>query len=63
MRSAFEIADTNGDGVLTYTEAIEVGTSHHTTSHHIMLLLLLLSDLSLSLFMDNDHFSDITIPT
>lgn len=25
MRSAFEIADTNGDGVLTYTEAVEVG--------------------------------------
>jgi hypothetical protein len=24
MRSAFEIADTNGDGVLTYSEAIEV---------------------------------------
>ena len=24
MRSAFEIADTNGDGVLTYTEAVEV---------------------------------------
>lgn len=24
MRSAFEIADTNGDGVLTYHEAVEV---------------------------------------
>ena len=27
MRSAFEIADTNGDGVLTYTEAIEVNSN------------------------------------
>ena len=28
MRSAFEIADTNGDGVLTYTEAIEVSMNN-----------------------------------
>ena len=32
MRSAFEIADTNGDGVLTYTEAIEVSSLYHVLS-------------------------------
>lgn len=34
MRSAFEIADTNGDGVLTYSEAVEVssGTKKQSSS-------------------------------
>ena len=32
MRSAFEIADTNGDGVLTYTEAIEVSSLYNVLS-------------------------------
>ena len=30
FKSAFEIADTNGDGVLSYSEALEVSAHAHT---------------------------------